>query len=43
MCDSINVFGVAFFMQLTELLSQVEFVMVPVANPDGYYVSEYPS
>ena len=27
------------FLQLKDLLSEVEFVMVPVANPDGYYMS----
>lgn len=26
-------------LQLSELLNKVEFVIVPVANPDGYYVS----
>ena len=25
--------------QLLKLLKEVEFIIVPVANPDGYYVS----
>ncbi len=27
------------WLQLAGLLKQLEFIIVPVANPDGYYVS----
>ena len=28
------------YLQLVDLLKRVEFIIVPVANPDGYYVSQ---
>ena len=31
--------NVPLYLQLVDLLKRVEFIIVPVANPDGYYVS----
>lgn len=30
---------VTFFLQFSHLLHEVEVVVVPIANPDGYFVS----
>ena len=29
-----------FLLKVSKLLNQLEFILVPVANPDGYAVSE---
>ena len=38
-CYQQCVFFSFIHLQLVDLLKRVEFIIVPVANPDGYYVS----
>ena len=38
-CYQQRVFFSFIHLQLVDLLKRVEFIIVPVANPDGYYVS----
>lgn len=32
---------IEFLLKISRLLTKLEFILVPVANPDGYAVSQY--
>lgn len=34
-----NIYIIMYAQMISHLLEKLEFIIVPVANPDGYYVS----